>query len=118
LKRQPNHRSSTRPNGPEGTNAISNSQPVTTGGNTSGRFTATSASHFHRDCQRAKPYPINTANGKLAATAHDPTRKLSRTACHSSEVRNPMRSLAWLRSRRGSDQKPMPLEHFRRRGRQ
>ncbi len=83
--RTPNQSLSSAPSGPRMPNTISSSQPVTTGGSTSGRCTRAFSIGRPGNRVRARSHAVSTATGSPNPTARAATARVSRTACHSSD---------------------------------
>src|SRR3546814_3097252 len=82
----PNQSASTAPSGPAGVHAMSSSQPVTTGGSTSGKWTSASSSTLPGNRPLASTQASANATGSVAAIATAPTLSDSSTTVHSSGV--------------------------------
>ena len=82
--RRPNTRCSQAPTGPFTPKISSNSQPVTTGGSTSGRCTSACSTKRPGNRQRDSAVAASNATGKASATARNATPKVSRIASRSS----------------------------------
>ena len=83
-RRTPNQSFSSAPTGPRMPNTISSSQPVTTGGSTSGRCTSAFSTGRPGKRVRASSHAVSTATGSPNPTARAATARVSLTACHSS----------------------------------
>ena len=82
--RTPNQSFSNDPIGPRMPKMISSSQPVTTGGSTSGRCTNAFSTGRPGKRYRASTQAMTTASGSPKPTARAATPSVSQTACHSS----------------------------------
>ena len=87
--RMPNQSFSSDPTGPRMPKVTSSSQPTTTGGITSGRWTKASSRARPGKRRRASSQATSTAGGRPKTTERSATSRLRRTACHSSGVSQP-----------------------------
>src|SRR3546814_13761466 len=82
----PNQSASTAPSGPAGVHAMSSSQPVTTGGSTSGKWTSASSSTLPGNRPLARTQASANATGSVAAIATACPLSDSSTTVHTSRV--------------------------------